>query len=164
MSFSIFFFHMFFEIALILASKKRTYFLEARIFQFKTFFLFFWRESGKEEKKGQFLPNSKTIYFSLLFSTFFHLNFFLSFFIFLIFLILLMIVFFICFSPVFHFSDPSLGWLGWLGWPGKLLWMKQKVPFLVLKKALRRAGFFYALRINLVDLEKCCKMRLRSLS
>ena len=26
--------------------------------------------------------------------------------------------------------------------------MKQKVPFLVLKKALRRAGFFYALRIG----------------
>ena len=26
--------------------------------------------------------------------------------------------------------------------------MKQKVPFLVFKKALRRAGFFYALRIE----------------
>ena len=69
-SFSNFFFHMFFEIALILASKKRTYFLEARIFQF-CIFLFFRRESGKEEKKGQFLPNSKRIYFSPLFSTFF---------------------------------------------------------------------------------------------
>ena len=29
-----------------------------------------------------------------------------------------------------------------------VLIMKQKVPFLVLKKALRRAGFFYALRID----------------
>ena len=30
----------------------------------------------------------------------------------------------------------------------EVLIMKQKVPFLVFKKALRRAGFFYALRIE----------------
>ena len=33
--------------------------------------------------------------------------------------------------------------------------MKQKVPFLVLKKDLRRAGFFYALRIDSLVFEIC---------